>query len=100
MQFELGWKLLKALIAYEGEAARQTGSPRDIIKAAWRIFGFLDEELWLSMLRDRSDTAHIYDAQLVQELINRIITDYLPAFIQPRDGVVARYGKDALDEMR
>lgn len=100
LQFEQGWKLLKALLAYEGDAAGQTESPRDIIKAAWGMFDFLDEELWLSMLRDRNDTAHIYNAQLAQELIGRIIIAYLPAFIQLRDGVAARYGKDALDGMR
>ena len=30
LQFELGWKLLKALLSYEGDATAVTGSPRDI----------------------------------------------------------------------
>ena len=34
LQFELGWKLLKELLAYEGDRTAATGSPRDIIKAA------------------------------------------------------------------
>lgn len=42
MQFELGWKLLKKLLAYEGESIAATGSPRDIIKAAFATFAFVD----------------------------------------------------------
>lgn len=34
LQFELGWKLLKDLLAYEGDRSAATGSPRDIITAA------------------------------------------------------------------
>lgn len=80
LQFELGWKLLKALLAYEGDAQSATGSPRDIIKAAWRMFDFLDEDIWLNMLRDRDNTAHVYDADLASTLVQRIIDTCLPAF--------------------
>ena len=34
LQFELGWKVLKELLRYEGKAVANTGSPREIIKAA------------------------------------------------------------------
>ena len=32
IQFELGWKVLKELLTYEGIDAAKTGSPREIIK--------------------------------------------------------------------
>lgn len=34
IQFELGWKVLKELLIYEGIDAAKTGSPREIIKQA------------------------------------------------------------------
>lgn len=40
VQFELGWKVLKELLTYEGINAAKTGSPREIINAGqtlWRI---------------------------------------------------------------
>ena len=37
MQLELGWKLLKRLLAYEGEPIAASGSPRDILKAAFAV---------------------------------------------------------------
>lgn len=51
IQFELGWKFLKELLAYEGIAVSATGSPRSIIKEAYAVYPFFDGELWLKMLR-------------------------------------------------
>ena len=52
LQFELGWKLLKELMKYEGDRVAATGSPREIIKAAYAFYDWMDEEIWLHMLRD------------------------------------------------
>ncbi|WP_317416580.1 HI0074 family nucleotidyltransferase substrate-binding subunit [Thermophilibacter provencensis] len=57
LQFELGWKLLRALHAYEGDAACVTRSPRDIIKAANVHYDLMDEKVRLCMLSDRNNTA-------------------------------------------
>ena len=32
IQFELGWKLLKELLKYEGKTVGASGSPREVIK--------------------------------------------------------------------
>ena len=37
IQFELGWKVLKELLRYEGANQAATGSPREIIKAARQL---------------------------------------------------------------
>ncbi len=73
IQFELGWKLLKELLAYEGSAASATGFPRSIIKEAYSVYPLFDGELWLKMLRERNDMAHIYDGNAAKELVGRII---------------------------
>ncbi len=52
LQFELGWKLLKELMKYEGDRVAATGSPREIIKAAYAYYDWMDEENWSHMLRD------------------------------------------------
>lgn len=38
IQFELGWKVLKELLTYEGIDAAKTGSPREIIKQAYQYY--------------------------------------------------------------
>lgn len=98
LQFELSWKLLKALLAVEGEPTAATGSPRDVLKASFTWLDCLDEETWLSMLRDRNTVTHIYDAKNAELLAGVIVDRYLPAFQRLADGVRNRYG-DELDEL-
>ena len=82
IQFELGWKLLKELLTYEGSSVAKTGSPRSIIKEAYAVYPFFDGELWLDMLKDRNDTAHIYDGSEATELVGRILRTYIPQFLK------------------
>lgn len=80
IQFELGWKLLKEMLAYDGKLISASGSPRSIIKASYECYDFIEEEIWLDMLQDRNDMTHIYNKSRAMELVNKIIQCYIPAF--------------------
>lgn len=99
IQFELGWKVLKELLRYEGKGVANTGSPREIIKAAFSVYDFIDEEKWLSMLKARNDMAHIYDGAAAQRLVRTILEEYIPAFVDMQNGIRRRYGNE-LEKMR
>lgn len=92
IQFELGWKLLKDLMRYEGRAVSASGSPRAILKEAYLLFDFLDEDMWLTMLRARNDMTHIYSSARAEALVEEILTHYIPAFEQMERGLSERYG--------
>ena len=92
IQFELGWKLLKDLMRYEGRAVSASGSPRAILKEAYLLFDFLDEDMWLTMLRARNDMTHIYSSARAEALVEEILTRYIPAFEQMKRGLSERYG--------
>ena len=92
LQIELGWKLLKELLAYEGDRSAAKGSPRDIIKAASSYFDFMDEETWLAMLRDRNNTTHVYDENAAKQLVTATIEHYIPEFVRLNEGILGRYG--------
>ncbi len=92
IQFELGWKLFKALLTYEGDAVSASGSPRDILKAAFKYYDFLDEDTWLGMLRDRNNTAHVYDAESARKLVDVILDRYIPEFQKVECALCERYG--------
>ena len=92
VQFELGWKVLKVLLNYEGQLVGASGSPRSIIKAAYAIYDFLDEDIWLDMLEDRNTTAHIYDEAAALQLVQHILNKYIPEFIKMQEEIAARYG--------
>ena len=67
IQFELGWKVLKELLTYEGIDAAKTGSPREIIKQAYQYYPCIEEDVWLDMLSQRNNMAHIYDGNAAKE---------------------------------
>lgn len=94
LQFELGWKLLKDLLRYEGEATAATGSPRDVLKASHRCFDFIDEDAWLCMLRDRNNIMHVYDEAEMQALLERILGHYISVLEQLEHSVEERYGDE------
>ena len=92
IQFELGWKTLKELLIYEGIPAARTGSPREIIKEAYKYYPWMEESVWLSMLSQRNNMAHIYDGKAARELMERIIREYVPAFQKMEEGIRSHYG--------
>ena len=91
IQFELAWKSIKEYLKYEGVSEAKTGSPREIIKAAYKYYDFIDEETWLAMLVDRNDTTHIYDGAAADRLVNKILTTYIPEFKKIEASFEKRY---------
>lgn len=94
LQFELGWKVLKELLSYEGRSISSTGSPREIIKAAYSCFDFIDEKIWLQMLRERNDTTHVYNEEAARELVENILKQYTKAFCIMKQAIIERYGEE------
>ena len=98
IQFELGWKVLKELLKYEGRSVANTGSPREILKASYAVYDFIEEDVWLSMLKSRNDLTHMYDGNAARQLVDKILDSYIPAFLKMKDGVLEYY-QDVLDEI-
>ncbi len=93
IQFELAWKVMKEYLKDEGVAGAATGSPRNIIKEAYKICGFVNEDIWLEMLKDRNDTAHIYDKEVADRLVDKILNSYIKAFKVMEAYFEERYGE-------
>jgi len=72
--FELGWKLLKALLVHEGI---QCASPRSCIKESFRAGILSDGDSWIQMLEDRNQTSHIYDEAEATAIYRKIKESYL-----------------------
>lgn len=96
IQFELSWKVLKELLRYEGKSIANSGSPREILKAAYSVYDFIDEDIWLDMLKSRNDMTHIYDGEAAKRLVDMILRKYIPAFEIMRKKIQEKY-KDILD---
>ena len=74
--FELSWKTLKDLLAYEGIDALL---PREVLRQAV-AYGLLQEgQLWIDMLEQRNLMAHAYDVALAQQALALIRERFAPA---------------------
>lgn len=91
IQFELSWKVMKELLRYEGNSSANTGSPREIIKAAYATYDFVDERIWLSMLKERNNMTHIYDGNEAKRLVTKIIEEYIPTFVRMQREIEDKY---------
>lgn len=91
IQFEFGWKVMKELLRYEGKSSANSGSPREILKAAYEVYDFIDEDVWLDMLKSRNDMTHIYDGDSAKRLVNDILYRFIPEFVKLRENIEKQY---------
>jgi nucleotidyltransferase substrate binding protein (TIGR01987 family) len=79
--FDLSYKLAKdILVEYHGITNFAKGSPREILKEAYAT-NIIDDENWLSMLKDRNTIVHEYkDLDSVEEWCKKITEKYIPLF--------------------
>lgn len=78
--FEQAWKAMKEAMENEGVNTAVTGSPRSIIKEAYRLHMIDDEAAWLNALQARNLASHAYNQQTALEIISQISSTYLPLF--------------------
>ena len=87
------------MLRYEGANQAATGSPREIIKTAYVYFDFMEESIWLEMLRDRNDTTHIYNEEAAQQLVEKILHQYIGVFVSLEQQIRAQYGDEVLEQL-
>ncbi|MDE6601133.1 MAG: nucleotidyltransferase substrate binding protein [Lachnospiraceae bacterium] len=81
LTFELAWKALQAVLRLHGVGGAETGSPREIFQLGYK-FGFVeDSAVWITMLKRRNTSVHIYDDNKIDELILLIRDSFIPAFV-------------------
>lgn len=71
---ELMWKTLKRMMELDGQFT--TGSPKEILKQAYKINWIQDEDKWLRLLECRNMTTHIYDEELAENIAHEIIINF------------------------
>lgn len=76
-QFDLAQKVFQACLLTDGNYMAACGTEREIIMDAYEAYAFVDEDVWLSMLRDRRGMP---EKEKCPAVIARILDVYVPAF--------------------
>ena len=57
--FEQSWKMMKEILERHGFEEGATGSPKIILKTAYKANMIQDEKLWISALQERNNVTHL-----------------------------------------
>ena len=78
--FEQSWKAMKEILAEEGVTEATTGSPKSILKAAYKTGMISDEQLWLEALATRNNVAHAYNSAIALQIVRDTKSKYYDMF--------------------
>lgn len=78
--FEQSWKALKEILEYNGFEESATGSPRQIMKTAYKAGIIKDEQLWLDALVSRNNVAHAYNQVIALDIVKAVKERYYGMF--------------------
>lgn len=109
--FELAWKTMKEYMYKTlGMQAAKTGSPKEILSLAYNQGIIKDGTVWLEMLQNRNDDAHIYRlsvAVIYKSKIEEVYLGYMKELIDYFKDVIpdeqiqaAKVSEDLLEESK
>lgn len=81
--FDLGLMAFREALKRDSQGMAAMGSAKELIAAAYEQYLFVDEDIWLAMLRDRHGSHDAIEAQ-----VGRILGTY-------QDALAALYDSDA-----
>lgn len=80
--FEQSWKMMKEVLESHGYEEGATGSPKFIIKTAYKAGMIADEELWIRALQSRNNVAHAYNHEIALDIISQAKAEYYDMFCE------------------
>lgn len=78
--FEQSWKMLKERLTEYGYSESATGSPRTILKTAYKAGMIKDEQIWLNALQARNNVSHAYNEAVALDIIRQTKDDFYNMF--------------------
>ena len=80
--FEQSWKMMKELLADQGYEESATGSPKMILKTAFKAGLITDESLWLAALVARNNVSHAYNEKIACDIVRQTKDSFYNMFEQ------------------
>lgn len=89
--FEQAWKVMKEVLEAHGYSESKTGSPKMIIKLAFRAGMIQNEFGWLELLDGRNEMAHSYNKETAVRMIEAAKEKFLPLFEELEKELLERW---------
>ena len=76
---ELSWKVLKDFLEEQGKT--DLFGNKNAVKEAFNVGLISNGDVWLDMIKSRNLTSHIYDEKEILVVLEVILNDYFPVFV-------------------
>lgn len=80
---ELAWNVMKDYAEYQGNSS--IGGSRNASREAFQLKLVTNGHIWMDMITSRNKTSHTYNEETANEIYDKILKDYYPAFIEFKD---------------
>jgi len=77
---ELAWNVMKDYAHFQGDDS--VGGSRDATRSAFQLKLITDGKIWMDMIGSRNKTSHTYNQETAEEIYEKIVNDYYPAFVE------------------
>ena len=85
--FEQSWKMMKEILQNHGYEEGAIGSPKIILKTAYKAGMIKDEELWLRALQARNNVTHSYNQKIALSIVSEAKTEFYKMFVDLKEEV-------------
>lgn len=80
--FEQSWKMMKEILEIHGYEEGATGSPKIILRTAYKAGMIKDEEKWLRALQERNNVTHSYNEKIALGIVRQAKAIFYDLFVQ------------------
>ena len=80
--FEQAWKMMKEILESHGYEEGATGSPKIVLKTAYKAGMIKEEESWIRALQERNNVAHSYNQEIARGTVKRAKEEFYPLFCE------------------
>ena len=85
--FEQSWKMMKEILEIHGYAEGATGSPKIILRTAYKAGMIKNEDNWLRALQERNNITHSYNEKIALEIVRQAKSTFYNLFVQLKEEI-------------
>ena len=85
--FEQSWKMMKEILEIHGYEEGATGSPKIILRTAYRAGMIKNEDAWLRSLKELNNVTHSYNEKIALEIVRQAKAIFYDLFVQLKDEI-------------
>ena len=83
--------MVKEVLRRHGYEESATGSPKMILKTAYKAGMLKDEALWMEALQARNNVAHAYNREVAQDIVQQTKDNFYQMFLELKDEIDNRW---------